>query len=138
MSEDRDRLRRQVEALEDRRPELLQRLARELRELVHADLMQKAAGGRGADGKTWKRLATSTRRRRLRKHGSALIGIVDGSLLGMAALQIGTDAAGCTVTNVDPAARYFDPRRKLLPDTMPPAWLERLDEVAQTWLDAQT
>lgn len=143
--------------LEERRHELLTALGTELLALIQIAYDEKSSGRSGSDGVTWKPLKAETRRRKVRKGlanerrlagagfaglaGQTTIGVDTGlqrasGMVGFAASDgkggniFSVGANDVTVGYGREYSVYFDRLRTLIPENLPPEWVEYLEGVA--------
>lgn len=151
-------LRALSQLVDKRRGELLEILGVRLLSESQKAFQAKSRGGQGSDGIKWKSLAASTIERKGRRGkrnekrkktaggkarpgaGSSQIGVDTG--LMRASGQPG--AKGSLVPNGEQSvtvgysmeyATYFDEIRPLMPDKMPAAWQNALDDSAQRFIN---
>lgn len=106
--------------LEKAEPVILMRVAEKLIEILEADFANKSAGGTGGGGVKWDKT---------KEKSGQPIGVETGEMKRK--LQALKQGAGVEVLYATTWARHFDKLRTLIPDPLPPNWLEQLDEIIQ-------
>lgn len=147
--------------IQDNKQELLQAMGVTVLSLNQLDYRTLSRGGTTADGRKWAALDPKTAKRKaargrgegskaktgsgqpLPSGGVSAIGIDTG--LQFASGTPGYDApGGGNVFEITPLAvrvgygrsysKYFDMKRKLMPDTLPASWRQLLDSIVDRWL----
>lgn len=118
-----------VRSLDDKH-EIRQTLAATVKPLVQQDFDQKSQGGSGAGGISWAPIKAKTAETKKSKR----IGVETGELEKSLRVSEGhSQRADVLIEYTAPHAKEFDKKRPLLPDQLPPAWLQPMEVDVVKW-----
>lgn len=165
LTQELEKIRRQLrltqQRLQKEKAELLEVMGTQLLSDAQLDYLTKSRGGTGEDGVTWDPVKNVKRKNkrgdqkegRKTKSGKAMPGPGDNDIGIDTGLQrdsaspgfIGADGKGGNLFEQDEDgvtvgynreySEFFDEKRPLLPETLPPAWVEKQEEIIRQWAE---